>query len=222
MVALRSQGNWRWEGPLGTPLGLVHWKRASSRVEAGTSGFLSISDSDHRVPAMLGQESQASSWVDEWNSACLLSCSWGDRPLVDLYLEPAGFSGRCTGMTVHLCVVTLSTGLHSKRCPGFLSRVDREIGVFQNVAPPTKLHLEFFRETGLILRCDGKVGNPFHTKQGNRPSCRDQEGSRGSDEVVLGTSVFLSIETGMSGKFLGLIKGAKYRFDLQFLTWDFS
>ena len=26
MVALRSQGNWRWEGPLGTPLGLVHWK----------------------------------------------------------------------------------------------------------------------------------------------------------------------------------------------------
>ena len=29
MVALRSQGNWRWEGPLGTPLGLVRWKRAS-------------------------------------------------------------------------------------------------------------------------------------------------------------------------------------------------
>jgi len=40
MVALRSQGNWRWEGPLGTLLGLVHCKRASSPVEAGTSGFL--------------------------------------------------------------------------------------------------------------------------------------------------------------------------------------
>ena len=26
MVALRSQGNWRREGPLGTPRGLVHWK----------------------------------------------------------------------------------------------------------------------------------------------------------------------------------------------------
>ena len=25
MVALRGQGNWKWEGPLGTPLGLVHW-----------------------------------------------------------------------------------------------------------------------------------------------------------------------------------------------------
>ena len=30
----------RWEGPLGTPLGLVHWKRASSPVEAGTAGYL--------------------------------------------------------------------------------------------------------------------------------------------------------------------------------------
>ena len=39
-VYLRSQGNWRWEGPLGTPLGLVHWKRASSPVEAGTAGYL--------------------------------------------------------------------------------------------------------------------------------------------------------------------------------------
>ena len=40
VLCWRSQGNWRWEGPLGTPLGLVHWKRASSPVEAGTSGFL--------------------------------------------------------------------------------------------------------------------------------------------------------------------------------------
>ena len=34
-----------FEGPFGTPLGLVQWKKASSPVEAGTSGFLSISDS---------------------------------------------------------------------------------------------------------------------------------------------------------------------------------
>ena len=39
-VSMRSQGNWRWEGPLGTPLGLVHWKRASSPVEAGTPWYL--------------------------------------------------------------------------------------------------------------------------------------------------------------------------------------
>ena len=34
-------------GPLGTPLGLAQRKRASPRGEAGTSGFLSVSDSAH-------------------------------------------------------------------------------------------------------------------------------------------------------------------------------
>ena len=67
---------WSLEGPLGTPLGLVQWKRASSQVEAGISWLLSISDFDCRVPAELGQESQASSFVETWNSACLSSCSW--------------------------------------------------------------------------------------------------------------------------------------------------
>ena len=43
---------------------------------------------------------------------------------------------------------------------------------------------EFPRETGLILRCAGKAGNPFQTTQGNRLSCRDQEGRRGSEEAV--------------------------------------
>ena len=35
-------------------------------------------------------------------------------------------------------------------------------------------------------------------------------------------SVFLSRETGISGNYVGRIKCANYRFDLQFLTWDFS
>ena len=50
-------------GPLGTPLGMAQWKRASPRGEAVTSGFLSVSDSDRRVPAELGQESQATSFL---------------------------------------------------------------------------------------------------------------------------------------------------------------
>ena len=116
-----------------------------------------------------------------------------------------------------LCVFTSSTGLRSKGGSGirFLSKADWEIGVFQNVAPPTRLRLEFIRETGLILRCDGKVGCPFQTKQGNRPSYRDKERRRGSDEVVPGTSVFLLSETSMAGNFLGHIKGTKYRFNFQ-------
>ena len=59
--------------------------------------------------------------------------------------------------------------------------------------------LEFPRETGLILRCAGKAGNPFQTSQGNRLSCRDQEGRTGSDEAVPGPSVFASREPSVSG-----------------------
>ena len=79
--------------------------------------------------------------------------------------------------------------------------MDGDIDVFRNVARPQRLHFEFQCETGLLLRCDGKVGIPFQTKQGNRPSCRDQEGRRVSDSVVPGNSVFLSSENGMSGTF---------------------
>ncbi|OJH16067.1 hypothetical protein BLX88_25585, partial [Bacillus obstructivus] len=63
-----------------------------------------ISDSERRVVAELGQESQASSWVEAWNSAGLSRCSRGERPLVELYLEPRGFSGRCTGESLPLRV----------------------------------------------------------------------------------------------------------------------
>ena len=37
--------------------------------------------------AELGEESQDSSCVEEWKSACISSCSWGDRPLVELYAQ---------------------------------------------------------------------------------------------------------------------------------------
>ena len=121
-------------------------------------------------------------------------------------------------------MLTSFTGWSSERFPGigFFSRGNRDIGILRNVEAPTRPRLECRRETGLILRCDRKVGNPFQTKQGSRPSCGDQEGRRASEEVVPKTSVFLSRETGMPGNFVGRIKGAKYRFDLQFLTLDFS
>ena len=61
--------------------------------------------------------------------------------------------------------------------------------------------VEFPRETGLILRCAGKAGNTFQTTQGNRLSCRDQEGRSGSEEAVPGPSVFPSGYPGVSGHF---------------------
>ena len=66
--------------------------RASSRVEAGTSGFLSISDIDLGVSVELQQGSQALSYVEAWNSTCLSGCSWGVKQLVEFYLEPVAFS----------------------------------------------------------------------------------------------------------------------------------
>ena len=74
--------------------------------------------------------------------------------------------------------------------------------LFRSACGPTHVaRLEFPRETGLLLRCAGKAGNPFWTTQGNRLSCRDQEGRRRSDEAVPGLSVFPSREPGVSGNF---------------------
>ena len=72
--------------------------------------------------------------------------------------------------------------------------------------------LEFPREAGLILRCAGKAGNPFQNTQGNRLSCRDEEGRRGSDEGVPGPSVFPSREPGVSGDFWGSQEGCQGQF----------
>ena len=76
---------------------------------------------------------------EQGNSACLSSCSGGLRPLVVLCGEPAGISGRCTGMSVPLRVVPSPKWWPSKRCPGigFLSRTDREIEVVWHVAANT-------------------------------------------------------------------------------------
>ena len=48
--------------------------RASSRVEVGTSGFLSISDIHLEVSVEFEQGRQDSSCLQTLNSACLLSC----------------------------------------------------------------------------------------------------------------------------------------------------
>ena len=92
--------------------------RASSRHEMVTSVFLSISDFDRRVSAELEQESQVlscdevgtplASRVVHGVTGHLSCCIWNLR----LFLDDA------TGVSVPLHVVTSSSGLHLKRCPG--------------------------------------------------------------------------------------------------------
>ena len=146
---------------------MAQWKRASSRVEAGTLGFIYISDSDRTVPAELGQESQAFSCVEERKSACLSSSSRDDRPLVDLVWNLRTMHG---GVSTPSCCAFIHR-FPLKRCPGieFLLRADREIRVFPHVAPPTSLRLEFPSETGLILRCAGNFGTPCRQSRGIDP-----------------------------------------------------
>ena len=43
-----------------------------------------------------------------------------------------------------------------------------------------------------------------------------------SPRLPIYKDAILTKETGISGNFVGRIKGAKWPFDLQFLTWDFS
>ena len=169
----------------------------------------------------MAQETQASCSVEEWNSAYISSCS-RMTPLFLMCVEPAGISEMHGGISAPSSFASIHR-FASKRCLGigFSSSVDREIGVFQHVAPPTRLRLEFPHEICLILRCAGKVGNPFQTKQGNRPSFQDQEERRGSDEVVPGTSVFPSREPGVSGTFGGRRNGVRDCFALQGGTGDF-
>ena len=81
---------------------------ASSRVEAGTSGFLSISDIDFGVSAELEQESQASPCVEVRNPTCLSSCSWGVTPLLSCIWNLRLFPEDATRVSVLLRVVTSS------------------------------------------------------------------------------------------------------------------
>ena len=91
--------------------------RASSGVEAGTSEFLSISDFDRRVSAELEHENQPhfvlrngtplASRVVQGLTGHLWSCIYNFR----LFLDDG------TVVSVLLCVVTSSSGLHFKRCP---------------------------------------------------------------------------------------------------------
>ena len=60
-----------------------------------------------------------------------------------------------------------------------LSRVHGDIRVFSNGGTNPGVRLEFKGETGLLLRCDGNIGIPLQTKQGNGTSSLDEEGKPG-------------------------------------------
>ena len=116
---------------------------ASSRVEAGTSVFLSVSEMDLGVSVDFEQGRQALACVEAWNSACLSSCKWGDRILVKLCLDPLAFSVGCNwcDSAPSCCDLILGVSYESVQGHQASSRVDGEIGVFGIVPRPMRFHL---------------------------------------------------------------------------------
>ena len=148
-------------GPLGTPLGLSQWKRASSRVEAGTSGFLSNSDSDRSVPAELGQESQAMSFLRNGTplasrvvhgvSGPLSNCVWNLQVFPDDVLS----SIRDSRKSWRCALVTEGKRDPTKACVQdlmFMSRGDRNLGVAFQTHPGVRPRLEGKQRTLLSSR----------------------------------------------------------------------
>ena len=122
-------------GPLGTPLGLAQRKRASPRGEAGTSGFLSVSDSDRRVPAELGQESQASPCLSKGPPLASRVAQGVSGPSSSCVWNPRVFADDARGWQCPFVLCIPPPGLPSKRGPGLgsFSRADRGIGGVRHV-----------------------------------------------------------------------------------------
>ena len=103
-------------------------RRPSAREDGGVSGlcsscgarggFLPRFGLRPQGPCRVGTGESGLVLSEEGNSACLSSRSVGLRPLVELCVEPAGVSRRCTGVSLPLHLVPSPTGLPSKRCPG--------------------------------------------------------------------------------------------------------
>ena len=101
-----------------------------------------------------------------------------------------------------------------------LSGVDGDIGVFSNRGTTPGDAFEFQGETGLLLKCDRNVGIPFPTKPGNRPSSPFGEGENVDLlELWCETQCSSRVGTGISVDFLSCIKGVKYTFAFQEVTW---
>ena len=137
-------------------------------------------------------------WIQRSLPSCLL-CLWTKQPVCSAVLcaqHRVLSSPMCSAVPCAQLprVLTLVYSAQCAQQPRVLSPVCSAAPCAQQ---PHVLSSELPRETGIILRCAVKVGKPLQTKQGNRPSCRDQEGGRRSKEMVPGTSVVPSSETGL-------------------------
>ena len=87
--------------------------------------------------------------------------------------------------------------------------------------PTHVARLEFPRETGLILRCAGKAGNPFQTTQGNHLFVAIRRGEGAQRKRCLDPRCSPRGNPACRGTFGGRRKAVRDRFALQGGTGDF-
>ena len=121
-----SEFYWVWCSGRAPHLELRWEPQGSSPFLTSIAGFLYSWNRRVRPRLVLRKGTLLASRVVHRVTGHLSHCIWNLRV----------FQDDATGVSVPLRAVTSSTGLHSKRCLGigFLSRVDREIGVFRNLA----------------------------------------------------------------------------------------
>ena len=109
-------------GPLGTPLGLSQWKKASSRVEAGTSGFLSNSDSDRSKEGTgcLGPAPGSFHWLPrrchQGNPQNRNMDLPGKDPLQEMFLQTPRRAGCPSSLLLKHLYIFLSLSYSYQRC----------------------------------------------------------------------------------------------------------
>ena len=119
------------EGLVGIPLEILPVNSAMSRVQSGSSLFLSGGDRHLGLPIKAQQGSQALPGVEAWNSVFLLSCQRWVRPPVEFRRGICYFSRGLTGWTglPSCCEGILGVPLEPVQGNQDLSGAEGELGV---------------------------------------------------------------------------------------------
>ena len=196
--------------------------RRDSRVTTGISGFLSVSDSDRRVPAELGQESQESSCLRKGTplasrgaqgvSGPLLSCVWNLRVFPEMHDGDSAPS--CCAFTHWVAFEEVSgPRVLFKSGPG--NRGLSACGTTHGAS------LKFPSEAGFILRCAGNAGDPSRQRRGIDSPVAIRRGEGAQMKWCRDPRCFPRGNSVCRGNSGGRMKGVRYCLALQDRNWDF-
>ena len=170
----------------------------------------------------MGQESQASSCLRKGSPLASRVAQGVSGPSLSCVWNPRFFADDARG-----CQCPFVLCLHPQGC---LRRGVRASGPSQErtgnrgrwaCGPTHVARLEFLRETGLMLRCAGKAGNPFQTTRGIDSPVAIRRGEGAQRKRCRDTRCCPRGNPACRGTFGGRRKALRDRFALQGGTEDF-